>query len=239
MVIPEKEGKAVHLSYEDKLKLVAFTQQVSHGKFSPEKTPELGVLDVIGRDRKQAWQNLGDLTKEEAMEGFIVLLDKLCPLFKTSVEAQKRDIEEKARLKKEEELKKIEEEKKQKELEEQQKKEEEERLKQENQRRQIQDALNQQTYYQFKSYAEQQYPGNPEQQGVLIRQLQEQHYHQYMQQLQRSQLVIEDKEIDKKEGNMDNINKEPEEDPLLSSDALATNDEDSDEPQVRKNINHL
>jgi hypothetical protein len=30
-------------------------------------------------------------------------------------------------------------------------------------RRQIQEALNQQTYHQFKSYAEQQYPGNPEQ----------------------------------------------------------------------------
>ncbi|CAG2061963.1 unnamed protein product, partial [Timema podura] len=54
-------------------------------------------------------------------------------------------------------------------------------------RRQIQDALNQQTYHQFKAYAEQQYPGNPEQQGVLMRQLQEQHYHQYMQQLYQQQ----------------------------------------------------
>ena len=30
-------------------------------------------------------------------------------------------------------------------------------------RRQIQEALNQQTYDQFRKYAEQQYPGNPEQ----------------------------------------------------------------------------
>lgn len=30
-------------------------------------------------------------------------------------------------------------------------------------RRQIQEALNQQTYEQFRKYAEQQYPGNPEQ----------------------------------------------------------------------------
>lgn len=30
-------------------------------------------------------------------------------------------------------------------------------------RRQIQDALNQQTYHQFKTYAEQQFPDNPEQ----------------------------------------------------------------------------
>lgn len=190
-------------------------------------------MDVIGRDRKVAWQTLGDITKEQAMEGFIVLLDKLCPLFKTFVEAQKRDIEEKSRLKKEKELKKIEEEKRLKELEEENKKEEEQRLKQENQRRQIQEALNQQTFYQFKSYAEQQYPGNPEQQGVLVRQLQEQHYHQYMQQLHRNQLMIEEKELDKKESNLDTPNKEPEEDPLLSNDLSATNDEDdSDEPQV-------
>lgn len=188
----EKEGKAVHLSYEDKLKLVAFTQQVTHGKCTTENAPPLGVLDVIGKDRRLAWQNLGDISKEQAMEGFIVLLDKLCPLFTTVVEAQRRDIEEKLRLKREEEARKVEEERRLKELDEQRKKEEEARLREEIQRRQIQDALNQQTYYQFKMYAEQQYPGNPEQQGVLIRQLQEQHYHQYMQQLHQNQLVVED-----------------------------------------------
>jgi acyl-CoA-binding protein len=193
----EKEGKAVHLSYEDKLKLVAFTQQVTHGKCTTENALPLGVLDVIGRDRRLAWQNLGDISKEQAMEGFIVLLDKLCPLFRTVVEAQKRDFEEKQRLKQEEEAKKLEEDRKFKELEEERKKQEEERMKEEIQRRQIQDALNQQTYYQFKVYAEQQYPGNPEQQGVLIRQLQEQHYHQYMQQLHQNQLVIEDQEKEK------------------------------------------
>jgi hypothetical protein len=48
----EKEGKAVHLSYEDKLKLVAYTCQVSHGKFNPDTLTPLGVLDVIGRDRR-------------------------------------------------------------------------------------------------------------------------------------------------------------------------------------------
>jgi hypothetical protein len=51
-VLAEKEGKAVHLSYEDKLKLVAYTCQVSHGKLNPDTVPPLGVLDVIGRDRR-------------------------------------------------------------------------------------------------------------------------------------------------------------------------------------------
>lgn len=35
----------------------------------------------------------------------------------------------------------------------------------------------------FQLYAEKQFPGNPEQQAVLIHQLQKEHYHQYMQQL--------------------------------------------------------
>ena len=176
------------------------------------------------------------------MEGFVVLLDQLCPLFKTFIEAQKRDVEEKARLKKEEESRKLEEEKRLKELEEEKKKEEEERLKQENQRRQVQEALNQQTYYQFKSYAEQQYPGNPEQQGVLIRQLQEQHYHQYMQQLHRNQLMIEEKEIDKKESNAEDTStddKEPEEDPLLSNEAPASGEEEEQEVEVWQNLKDL
>ncbi|XP_033335440.2 Golgi resident protein GCP60 [Megalopta genalis] len=223
----EKEGKAVHLSYEDKLKLVAFTQQVTHGKCTAENAPPLGVLDVIGRDRRLAWQNLGDISKDQAMEGFIVLLDKLCPLFRTVVEAQKRDIEEKLRLKKEEEARQLEEEKRLKELDEQKKKEEEARLKEELQRRQIQDALNQQTYYQFKMYAEQQYPGNPEQQGVLIRQLQEQHYHQYMQQLRQNQLVAEEQTPETNNATTEEPEKE---EPTKETEETAPlNGEDSDE----------
>ncbi|XP_043283874.1 Golgi resident protein GCP60 [Venturia canescens] len=214
----EKTGKAVHFSYEDKLKLVAFTQQVTHGKCTTENSPPLGVLDVIGKDRRLAWQNLGDITKEQAMEGFIVLLDKLCPLFRTVVEAQKRDIEEKERLKNEEEWKKAEQERRAVEEEEERKREEEERTRREYQRRQIQEALNQQTYYQFRAYAEQQYPGNPEQQAVLIRQLQEQHYHQYMQQLHQTGTTIEQT----RDGNTDEMKKD-------LSNVVARNNDESNE----------
>ncbi|KAK3915812.1 Protein TMED8 [Frankliniella fusca] len=196
----EKEGKAVHFSYQDKLKLVAYTQQVVRGKFNDEKLPPLGVLDVPGRDRRLAWQALGDMAQEEAMKSFVDLLDSLCHLFKPFIEAHKRDGEERERLasliwchvslamhsqEQEEREKKLEEEKKLQA--EQERLKEEEALQQEAQRRKIQEALNQQTFAQFKSYAEQQFPGNPEQQGVLIRQLQEQHYHQYMQQLLHQQ----------------------------------------------------
>ena len=40
------------LSYHDRLRLVALTQQVLHGEFSDEKVPPTGALDVIGRDRR-------------------------------------------------------------------------------------------------------------------------------------------------------------------------------------------
>ena len=43
--------------------------------------------------------------------------------------------------------------------------------------------MNEQTYEQFRSYAEMQYPGQVEKQLSLIKQLQEQHYQQYMQQV--------------------------------------------------------
>ncbi|XP_021935933.1 Golgi resident protein GCP60 isoform X2 [Zootermopsis nevadensis] len=183
----EKEGKAVHLSYEDKLKLVAYICQVSHGKFNPDTLPPLGVLDVIGRDRRLAWQALGGANQYEAMAGFVELLDKLCPMFRHFVEAHKWDVEERKRVAREEEAARQEEAARLRLEEEERQREEEDRAKQEAQRRQIQEALNQQTYHQFKLYAEHQYPGNPEQQGVLIRQLQEQHYHQYMQQLYQQQ----------------------------------------------------
>lgn len=48
----EKEGSAIQFSYEEKLRLIAFTKQVAHGKYNESALPPLGVLDVIGRDRR-------------------------------------------------------------------------------------------------------------------------------------------------------------------------------------------
>lgn len=180
----EKSGKAIHLSYEDNLKLVAFTQQAAHGPLDLTKAPPLGMFDVIGKDRRIAWQQLGTITKLQAMEGFIDLLDRLCPLFKPYVEAIKKDKEEKARQAEQDQIQRTEAQAAEKERLEEQRRIEDEKNREELQRRQLQDALNQQTYHQFKEYAEIQFPGNPEQQAVLIRQLQNEHYHQYMQQLQ-------------------------------------------------------
>ena len=54
--------------------------------------------------------------------------------------------------------------------------------------------MNLQTYCQFKTYSEQQYPDNPDQQAILIRQLQEQHYIQYMQQIFQQQVSSQNPE---------------------------------------------
>ncbi|XP_060531095.1 Golgi resident protein GCP60 [Cylas formicarius] len=185
----EKGGKAVHFSYEDNLQLVAFSQQVVHGPLCDviNKLTPLGTLDVVGKDRREAWQKLGKLSTEQARAGFIELLGRRCPLFSAFVEAHRREqLEHKQREKRELEQRLLE-------MEEQRKKDEEEKLrvehlqKEEAIKRQIQQALNEQTYDQFRKYSEQQYPGDPEKQGTLIRQLQDQHYIQYMQQLQHAQ----------------------------------------------------
>lgn len=100
LFVAEKEGKAVHFSYEDKLQLVAFSQQVLHGPFSEaeSKLSPLGALDVVGRDRRLAWQRLGNLNANQARTGFVDLLNRLCPLFTTYVEAHRREKHEQQRL---------------------------------------------------------------------------------------------------------------------------------------------
>lgn len=42
----------MHFSYQDKLTLIAYTKQVNYGKYNADTLAPLGVLDVIGRDRR-------------------------------------------------------------------------------------------------------------------------------------------------------------------------------------------
>lgn len=158
--IPENEGKSLKPTYEEKLKLVAFTNQITHGKFLPEKALELGALEVIGQDRRSAWQALGDMSEREAMEGFVMLLMKIYPFPETAIEVENRDIHKKGG---DEDLNEVE--------------DDEQRIKS------IKEMLNQRSYYTFKELAEKRCPGNPEQQTFCIKNLQEQHYQQYLKEL--------------------------------------------------------
>ncbi|KAM9778076.1 Golgi resident protein GCP60 [Syngnathus typhle] len=203
----DKDGKAFHPTYEEKLRLVALHKQALLGPYNPDASPEVGFFDVLGNDRRKEWASLGNMEKEEAMVEFVRLLNKCCNLFAPYVtshkiereeqdrkrreeeERQRQEAEERERQRQEEERRRLEEEERRRREEEERRQAEEERLRVEQQKQQIMAALNAQTAVQFQQYAAQQYPDSPEQQTGLIRQLQEQHYQQYMQQLYQVQLA--------------------------------------------------
>ncbi|EDV24002.1 uncharacterized protein TRIADDRAFT_57022 [Trichoplax adhaerens] len=76
-----KEKASLKMSYNDKLRLIAFWKQVECGPFDHKTAPEIGYLDVIGNDRRQAWIALGSTSQEEAMIGFSDLLSGVAPKF--------------------------------------------------------------------------------------------------------------------------------------------------------------
>lgn len=86
--------KAFSPTYENRNKLAALTLQSKHGPMLSEKEPQLGAFDFVGRDRRQAWHDLGSLSREEAMKQFIDMLNNLCPLFLPFVEAHAKEKEE-------------------------------------------------------------------------------------------------------------------------------------------------
>ncbi|XP_051909413.1 Golgi resident protein GCP60 isoform X1 [Hippocampus zosterae] len=213
----DKDGKAFHPTYEEKLRLVALHKQVLLGPYNPDASPEVGFFDVLGNDRRKEWASLGNMEKEEAMVEFVRLLNKCCNLFapyatshkiereeqdrkrREEEERQRREEEERERQRQEEERRRLEEEERQRREEEERRQAEEERLRVEQQKQQIMAALNAQTAVQFQQYAAQQYPNSPEQQMGLIRQLQEQHYQQYMQQLYQVQLAQQQAALQKQQ----------------------------------------
>nr|CAB3219678.1 Golgi resident protein GCP60 [Phallusia mammillata] len=189
----DNEGKRTfEMEYDDKVQLMSLTKQVSHGPLNQQNTlPDIGYLDMFGHDRRKAWGLLGDMSSNDARRKFIETIDHKVPVFGPFMIAHQKEKEEKERqrIREEEERKRLEEEKrlreeeerrKQEELEEKQKAEEKIKNEQETQKQQIMAALNAQTHAQFQQYAAQQYPGNADQQAVLIKHLQEQHYQQYM-----------------------------------------------------------
>ncbi|XP_030578047.1 Golgi resident protein GCP60 isoform X2 [Archocentrus centrarchus] len=213
----DKDGKAFHPTYEEKLRLVALHKQVLLGPYNPDASPEVGFFDVLGNDRRKEWASLGNMEKDEAMVEFVKLLNKCCNLFAPYVTSHKiereeqerkrreeeerlrQEEEERERQRQEDERRRLEEEERLRREEEERRQAEEERLRIEQQKQQIMAALNAQTAVQFQQYAAQQYPNNPEQQMSLIRQLQEQHYQQYMQQLYQVQLAQQQAALQKQQ----------------------------------------
>uniref|UniRef100_H3DG40 Golgi resident protein GCP60 n=1 Tax=Tetraodon nigroviridis TaxID=99883 RepID=H3DG40_TETNG len=200
----EKDGKAFHPTYEEKLRLVALHKQVLLGPYNPDASPDVGFFDVLGNDRRKEWASLGNMEKEEAMVEFIKLLNKCCSLFAPFVTSHKIEREEQERKSRhvKHRLAGLYPSKPLHRVCRAPRKEDEERrrrLRIEQQKQQIMAALNAQTAVQFQQYAAQQYPNSPEQQLGLIRQLQEQHYQQYMQQLYQVQLAQQQAALQKQQ----------------------------------------
>lgn len=139
----EQSGKAFHLSYPENLKLIALAQQARFGKLESANLKPLGLLDVVGKERRAAWGALGDMSKTLASRTFINTLLEVCPLFKPYIEAVQNDRREKAGK----EIHEIVDDK----LRIENKNESElEKYNEEIQLRELQDALNENTYQSFR-----------------------------------------------------------------------------------------
>lgn len=86
--------KALELTYQDKMKLVALSKQASFGPYKVDINPQVGFLDVIGNDRRQAWRALGNMSQQTAMLEFVRTLTRLSSLLKPYVEAYRMEKEE-------------------------------------------------------------------------------------------------------------------------------------------------
>jgi len=164
------ESKAFHPSFDVRNRMNALILQARYGNFDSGKPPDIGVLDLVGKNRRHQWSLLKGMSKTEAMSQFICTLDSICPFFKAYAEAVKitaepklasqptgsdsfndRETDGTSKLSSEEHL------------------------------QAIRSSLNKQTYNQFKSFAAKQYPDDVSKQKNLINSLQEQYYQQYMQ----------------------------------------------------------
>ncbi|CAF2402350.1 unnamed protein product [Rotaria sp. Silwood2] len=184
-----KENKEIQLKYSDNIRLIALSKQAKLGKWNASYTQDVGFLDVVGNDRKQAWITLGDMPKEQAMEEYVKLLLDRCSMFRIYLETQHMNNEDKDQLRNNYETYRRLEQEAERARQYELRLEKQKKKREDLQRKQIQEALNQQTYSQFKAYAEQQYRDNRSAQEEFIRQLQEQHFQQYMQQIYQQQLL--------------------------------------------------
>ncbi|CAG9536083.1 unnamed protein product [Cercopithifilaria johnstoni] len=155
-----KQSCELVVPYEKRLLFMAYSKQVRYGPYDAA-ADDSGWFDLIGSDRMKAWKDLGNLSTSDAMSAFVTLLDIVCPLFRDFVNEQ---LQSQANLKSEDHL------------DHQQNNVQSDVFQAVNdmerfeaQRQQIQEALNRQTYHQFRAYAQQQFVGDPIQQFKFLK----------------------------------------------------------------------
>merc|ERR1712048_413665 len=136
LVFYKKNKNSLHVTYQEKVDLVAYYKQITCGRFDQAHVPEVGYFDVIGNDRKKAWQALGGMAPDVAKEKFFDVVENNSSDFVQTVTNKRAEIDaeiERKRLKEEERKRREEEERERLRLEEleRKRKEEEERLRKE------------------------------------------------------------------------------------------------------------
>jgi len=86
------------IEYNTNSQLMALNKQITRGPFIEENEPDLGWFDFVGHDRRAAWEDLGDMSKPDAMSEFVTLLETSAPAFTKWLAAKKAEIAEQERL---------------------------------------------------------------------------------------------------------------------------------------------
>ena len=88
----------VQVPYQLRIELVALTQQAKLGSFQKAEAdlPPLGTFDIIGKERRAAWEVLGDMDKDEAKAQFLAKLMLAAPTFEEFIatKTEQRRLEE-------------------------------------------------------------------------------------------------------------------------------------------------
>ena len=98
----DNQGKAFKLSYDQKLHFIALSKQIAKGPFDPEKPDSSGCeasyFNLVGNDRKTAWQKLGNMGRQDAMMEFVAKLRDNCSSFDPWYRAHVKIEQEKHKL---------------------------------------------------------------------------------------------------------------------------------------------
>ena len=71
----EKARATQGVSNENKKKIYALFKQATEGPIGDRPRP--GIFDPVGRAKHDAWTDLGDMSKEDAMKQYIALIASL------------------------------------------------------------------------------------------------------------------------------------------------------------------
>jgi hypothetical protein len=70
-------------------------------RFIEENEPDLGWFDFVGHDRRALWEELGDMSKTDAMEEFVKVLEENVEGFPEWIKLEREKIAEQEKLERE------------------------------------------------------------------------------------------------------------------------------------------